>query len=49
MTKRYPTDINVSRNNFLEQLFKVGEKSLDKNFSVKFAGEQGIDAGGLRR
>lgn len=33
----------------MECLFKYAEQGLDKNFSVKFAGEQGIDAGGLKR
>jgi hypothetical protein len=33
----------------MQSLFKIAEKSLDKNFSINFAGEQGIDAGGLKR
>lgn len=39
----------VPRGRFLEELFKIAEKSLHTNFSVKFTGEQGIDAGGLKR
>lgn len=37
-TKRYYTDINISRKNFIENLFKYAEGGLDKNFSVKFTG-----------
>lgn len=47
--KNYYKDITVSRNNFLEGLFKIAEKSLMVNLSIKFSGEQGIDAGGLKR
>ena len=47
--KAYYKDITVSRFRFLEDLFKLAEKSLHMNFSVKFTGEQGIDAGGLKR
>lgn len=48
-TKRFYKTITISRNNFLEGLFKIAEMSLATNFDVKFTGEQGIDAGGLKR
>ena len=48
-SKRYYKDITISRNNFMEGLFKVAQMSLAVNFSIKFTGEQGIDAGGLKR
>ena len=35
-TKPYYTDVTVSRTNFMESLFKIAKKSLDKTFSVKF-------------
>ena len=48
-SKRYYKDVTISRNNFMEGLIKVAEMSLAVNFSIKFTGEQGIDAGGLKR
>lgn len=38
LNKGYLKEINVSRSNFLEDLFKIAEKSLFTNFSVKFNG-----------
>jgi hypothetical protein len=42
-------EIKVSRSNFIGDLFKIAEQSLDKNFRVNFINEQGYDAGGLKR
>jgi hypothetical protein len=49
IAKSYYKDVTISRSNFLEGLFKIAEKSLMVNLSIKFSGEQGIDAGGLKR
>ncbi|CAD8117346.1 unnamed protein product [Paramecium sonneborni] len=42
-------DLNISRVNFLEDLLELTEKRLNYSFSIKFANEPGIDAGGLKR
>ncbi len=49
LNKGFYKDATISRTNFIEDLFKIAEKSLVTNFSIKFTGEQGIDAGGLKR
>ncbi|CAD8113504.1 unnamed protein product [Paramecium sonneborni] len=47
--KPTPYNLNISRVNFLEDLLELSEKKLNYSFSIKFANEPGIDAGGLKR
>jgi hypothetical protein len=42
-------EININRYKFIEDLTKFENTSLDRTVSVRFDGEPGIDAGGLRR
>ena len=37
-SKKYYKDVTVSRGRFLEDLFKLAEKNLNYNFSIKFTG-----------
>ena len=46
---QYSKSVVINRNNFLDGLFKIAEASLQTNLSIKFQGEDGIDAGGLKR
>lgn len=47
--KRYYKEIVINRNKFLEDLFTIAEKSMHATVNVKFVGEPGIDAGGVKR
>lgn len=47
--KRYYKEITVNRNKFLEDLFVVAEKNMHTTLTVRFVGEPGIDAGGVKR
>ncbi len=49
INKGYYKEINVSRSKLLENLYDFSQKSMNVNWSVRFANEVGIDAGGLKR
>jgi hypothetical protein len=48
-TKAYSCEIAVSRVNFMNDLFEIAKQGLFRILRVQFKGEDGVDAGGLKR